>query len=243
MCPSFDLLRNVGQGVWYVQLPPSYTYIAHLSNALKGYCAGLGRLCEKYNFLYALEKVTREQSPTLMVALPLFNSLLKIIVLQFEETSAVLWRGTGIQSACLFLGCIELVYILECMFVQTPHPFNPCIIRNVLCMVSGRVENLCDMGLVFSSREAVVLLSSVTFWIVVSLFWNSFEMFKSENSLLSFAVLIISVPSDQKLLDIFCYTERLLSSPWICSSRCHWIEAVDVKKANFCKFASVSYPW
>lgn len=50
--------------------------------------------------------------------------------------------------------------------MQTPHPFNPCIIRNVLCMVLARGENLChlcDIGLVFSSRETVVLLPSVIF--------------------------------------------------------------------------------
>lgn len=50
--------------------------------------------------------------------------------------------------------------------MQTPHLFNPCIIRNVLCMVLGRGENLCDLcdvGLVFSSRETVVLLPSVIF--------------------------------------------------------------------------------
>lgn len=34
----------------------------------------------------------------------------------------------------------------------------------------------------------------------------------NQNSLLSFAVLIISVASDQKLLDVFCCTEGLLHS-------------------------------
>lgn len=89
------------------------------------------------------------------------------------------------------------VHLAVCVFANS-HPFNPCIIRNVLCVVSGRVESLCDVELVFSSREteqAEIHLSSL-----------------NHNLLLSFAALIISVASDQKLLGVFCCTERLLNS-------------------------------
>lgn len=121
---------------------------------------GFGRSHEKQNFLWALRKVTGEQKPNLTVAVPLFFPLLKIIVLWiWRNICSVVERHRS--PICLFLGCIAFVYILECMFVQTPHPLNPCVIRNVLCMVAGRVEYFCDTGLVFSSMETVVLLPSV----------------------------------------------------------------------------------
>lgn len=79
MCPSCDLLRNVGQGVWYVQLSPLYTHIPHLSNALWRYWRGLGDDVRNKTSSVLWKRLL--ENKTLTSLWQFFNSLLKIIVL------------------------------------------------------------------------------------------------------------------------------------------------------------------
>lgn len=79
---------------------------------------------------------------------------------------------------------LSSVCIFVCMFVQTPPLFNPHIMRNVLCVVSERVENLCDMVLVFSSKGASCAVIQCHFLDCCQLVLKCIEflLFELENS-------------------------------------------------------------
>lgn len=78
---------------------------------------------------------------------------------------------------------LSSVYIFVCMFVQTRFLFNPSIMRNVLCMLSERVENLCGMVLIFSSRgdSCAVIQCDFLDCCQVVLKCIEFQLFELEN--------------------------------------------------------------
>ena len=109
-------------------------------------------MCEKHNFLCSLKKVKREQKPNLKMVVPFVKVRIKNHYALNLKKHLLCFGETEIQSVCLLLVCSALCISL-----------CACLCKLLLCLVlvlwemscawyQERVENLCDMVLVFSSR-------------------------------------------------------------------------------------------